>query len=153
MTDAPERVELLRAWRAEGLSLRECGRRLGISKNAVAGFCHRHQIEGPPAQAVRLEAALAALERKRERTRLAMAKARAAAPKPIVERRPEPAPPPRLDLQRAAIVPVRGCQYPIGQPARVGFYFCGDPVAPGAPYCPDHVRLCWQRLPRREAAA
>jgi len=126
--DPEDRLARLRELRAQGRSRDECAVALGVSHGTISGLLHRHRI--PALRPTK------APEPKRPQV---------AVPKP------RPLPPPVLP--RAPVVAVRGCQYPIGQPARVGFYFCGKPVVTGAPYCRECRDLCWQRPPRREAAA
>lgn len=31
------------------------------------------------------------------------------------------------------------CQWPFGDPKKPGFYFCGEEVVPGKPYCRTHL--------------
>lgn len=39
----------------------------------------------------------------------------------------------------------RHCHFPIGNPDEPDFRFCGEKAAvPGAPYCPEHMRVCYQ---------
>ena len=43
------------------------------------------------------------------------------------------------------------CRWPIGDPQRSDFHFCGKPKAPDFPYCEFHVRLAFQPAqPRRQ---
>lgn len=37
------------------------------------------------------------------------------------------------------------CRWPIGDPARAGFHFCGEPAAEPRPYCTEHCGLAYQR--------
>lgn len=38
------------------------------------------------------------------------------------------------------------CQWPIGDPVHPGFHFCGAPVLPGKPYCPQHCAMAYTRV-------
>jgi GcrA cell cycle regulator len=45
----------------------------------------------------------------------------------------------------------RICKWPIGHPGEPDFYFCGEPVNPGFPYCVEHCGHAYQaQLPRRD---
>jgi GcrA cell cycle regulator len=37
------------------------------------------------------------------------------------------------------------CRWPVGDPARPDFFFCGAPVQCGKPYCADHCTRAWRR--------
>jgi len=46
----------------------------------------------------------------------------------------------------------RSCRWPLGDPRRADFRFCGARnAAPGQPYCAAHAQVAWDR-PEREAA-
>lgn len=36
------------------------------------------------------------------------------------------------------------CRFPLGHPEEEGFSFCGKPVQPGYPYCPEHCAVVYQ---------
>ncbi len=41
------------------------------------------------------------------------------------------------------------CRWPMGHPGEPDFYFCGEPVNPGFPYCVEHCGRAYQaQLPR-----
>jgi hypothetical protein len=141
----------LRELRAKGLSIKDCAAAVGISKNSASGICHRHQIPSPPGPTL-LERANAVLA-----ARKAARQPKAAAPlvkhptgpvKPVARWTPA-----EELLPRAAIVPVQGCQFPIGTPGRQGFRFCGEAREGTGPYCTGCRRICWQRVPAWERAA
>ena len=45
----------------------------------------------------------------------------------------------------------RICKWPIGHPDEADFHFCGQPVSPGFPYCPEHCLQAYQaQMPRRD---
>lgn len=51
-----------------------------------------------------------------------------------------------LQETRRAPVPITGvkeCQWPIGEPRRVGFRFCCERVVVGRPYCAEHCRVAY----------
>ena len=154
---------LRRLW-SEGHSTAEIGRRMGISKNAVAGKAHRLDLPG----------------------RRSPIKPRdPSAPRP--KRRPRPRQTPRITLPRlqclqaqfsavpaASSIPrqvraapdpadkhaptlatgKQSCCWPIGTPGTPGFRFCEAPALIGKPYCPEHAELAYVRLrDRREDVA
>ena len=43
----------------------------------------------------------------------------------------------------------RTCKWPIGDPSRGEFYFCGHPVVPGKPYCKGHTAAAYQPMSSR----
>ncbi|MFA5582567.1 MAG: GcrA family cell cycle regulator [Paracoccaceae bacterium] len=47
----------------------------------------------------------------------------------------------------------RICRWPIGHPDKANFHFCGRPVNPGFPYCPEHCLEAYQaQVPRKDRA-
>jgi GcrA cell cycle regulator len=45
------------------------------------------------------------------------------------------------------------CSWPLGEPGKKGFQFCGKTCLPGKPYCDEHCKLAYVRVKdRREAA-
>ena len=43
------------------------------------------------------------------------------------------------------------CAWPIGDPRRPGFYFCGrKDLAPGKPYCVQHAAVAYQRMAKQD---
>jgi GcrA cell cycle regulator len=73
-----------------------------------------------------------------------------------------PAPPRRLVGKVTHTQPVKGkvtlldlnekvCRWPSGHPGEEDFHFCGRPVNPGTPYCPEHCAVAYQsQLPRKD---
>ncbi len=43
----------------------------------------------------------------------------------------------------------RTCKWPIGDPSRGEFYFCGHAVVPGKPYCKGHTAAAYQPMSSR----
>ena len=43
----------------------------------------------------------------------------------------------------------RTCKWPIGDPSRGEFYFCGHPVVAGKPYCKGHAAAAYQPMSSR----
>ena len=45
----------------------------------------------------------------------------------------------------------RTCKWPIGDPAELGFHYCGQPPQSGRNYCDAHERRSYQPSARRRA--
>ena len=60
--------------------------------------------------------------------------------------------PGRLSVSNLPDMIHQTCQWLEGEPKARNF--CGDPVQPGSPYCPDHHAWCYvqERFSRRRAA-
>lgn len=143
-----ERVAFLRKRIAEGVGpsaiARELrGHNLIPTRNAVLGKLRRLGLRvGAPIKA--------------ERTR----QSRKAQGK--VQRAPKPRPPaqaprcsalPPLMLAGGKTIGILDvddsmCRYPVGDPAKSDFAFCGRRPSGERPYCIDHVRLCYEK-PRK----
>ena len=48
--------------------------------------------------------------------------------------------------ERATVLTLteRTCKWPIGEPGKAGFHFCGRGAEAGMPYCPEHARKAYQ---------
>ncbi|MBI1365527.1 MAG: hypothetical protein GC153_06170 [Alphaproteobacteria bacterium] len=151
-----ERVELLKKYWAEGLSASQIASKMGgVTRNAVIGKVHRLGLSGraTPAKPQRgcssFEAGDEAFE---------PAARREAALKPIVAE-PEFAAPLILetgDMTTVATLKNNMCKWPIGDPARDDFHFCGQSTPAGKSYCAYHAHLAFQpaqaKKPERPAA-
>ncbi len=145
-----ERVEILKKLWAEGLSAAQIANKIGgVTRNAVIGKVHRLGLSGraTPAKPQRGCAPAAA-----EKDSAAPAKAPREEVKSVI---PEPDfhAPLVLDSGDAATVSTIGnnmCKWPIGDPARDDFHFCGQPTLSGKSYCAYHARLAFQPPQRRE---
>lgn len=94
---------------------------------------------------------LAVHERAQTPTSIAREAKRAAAPVAPQAITPAPsptpaAPPAAKPLPHRTTIPgVRECQWPIGEPKRPGFHFCGRPdVVAGKPYCEEHYKVAYE---------
>jgi GcrA cell cycle regulator len=153
---AEQTISRLRTLWDEGLSTAEIGRRLGVSKNAVAGKVHRLGLTERPSPIIRDPNAP-------PRTyRPARARAVTLAPLASVLSLPIPpttiaAPPPRQPpTPRPAPAPVkhRGtCCWPLGEPGTKSFRYCDAPAVAGLPYCEPHAEIAYARPPARNVAA
>lgn len=154
-----EREQLLRTmWEVDGLSARECGAALGVTRNAVIGKVHRLKLQkhGPtpkmPASKVR------ALKSTGERGTTGKYRGVVTAARKARMAKAIPAPPPEVfspaaeDLAVGAWNPLPGatpiglmdlsdkvCRWPVSDGAP--FLFCGCATAEGSSYCPTHKHI------------
>lgn len=49
-----------------------------------------------------------------------------------------------------AFPPHRLCSFPLGDPARNGFRFCGEAIVPDKPYCAAHCAIAYKATPDAE---
>ena len=168
-----ERVEKLKRLWAEGLSASQIAAQLGgVSRNAVIGKVHRLNLPGrakaggstganrsakrpaAPARPTNYPARVA--------TRPVARTVGATALKDDVEvALPELSYVPSNDV----VVPIsrklaltdlteRTCKWPMGDPLKDDFHFCGVDASEASPYCGYHARLAYQPVAdRRKAAA
>lgn len=154
-----ERVEMLKKLWADGLSASQVAKQLGgVTRNAVIGKVHRLGLSG--------RATPSRPARPRPQRTMAPMRGR---PDPLVaERRAEDVRAAEPMVERAEIVRAEEevldpaqratvltltehtCKWPIGDPGRPGFHFCGRAADSNAPYCTEHARLAYQPVqPRR----
>jgi GcrA cell cycle regulator len=152
-----ERVELLKLRSSQGASGREIARELdcGISRTAVLAKMHRLGI-------VKQSRPFAARERRladktspgrpesRTRHRLGHAGARWIAPTWIADTEPH-VDNPLLDSdippsQRCSLLELesRSCRWPVGDPGKPDFFFCGAEALPNKPYCGAHCARAYR---------
>ncbi|CCF17806.1 putative DNA-binding regulatory protein; putative GcrA-like cell cycle regulator [Pseudorhizobium banfieldiae] len=168
-----ERVEKLKRLWAEGLSASQIAAQLGgVSRNAVIGKVHRLNLPGR-AKAGGSTGANRSAKRPAAPARPANYPARVAtrptartvgatALKDDVEvALPELSYVPSNDV----VVPIsrklaltdlteRTCKWPMGDPLKDDFHFCGVDASEASPYCGYHARLAYQPVAdRRKAAA
>lgn len=131
-TWSDDRVELLKSLWGAGKSAAEIAQQLGggISRNAVIGKAHRLGLSGraSPVQKKVDKVAAAAI-------------ARAAAEEVSYERSPT-----GVNLLQLSD---KTCRWPIGDPKREGFHFCGSRPMPGVPYCGHHSAVAYQNTTRK----
>lgn len=142
-----ERVSTLKKLWLDGLSASQIAKQLGgVTRNAVIGKVHRLGLSGRAAPSQPARPVFKAAR-----------PARPAAPAQPVVRRPvvaaaaEPAPMPvvyRAEEVGSATVLTLGahmCKWPIGDPSRDGFSFCGRRTGGDeGPYCSEHAALAYQ---------
>ncbi len=131
--------ELTQLWDA-GHSASHIGKKLGVSKNAVIGKAHRLKLPARPSP-IRAEGSALRLRKQSPRPVFR--------PKPVLEVVAKPPPRP---VRRHSDGP--GCLWPIGDPGRPEFHFCGEPATPGKPYCDAHCAKAYivKSRARSEAA-
>jgi len=155
-----ERVELLKKLWAEGLSAAQIANKMGgVTRNAVIGKVHRLGLSGraTPAKPQRGCGALASAKQDG---------AQKPAPPEVKSVIPEPefaAPLVLKSGDRTTVSTIKNnmCKWPVGDPAKDDFHFCGQPTLSGKSYCAYHAHMAFQppqrrperREPRRAAVA
>ncbi len=157
-----ERVEMLKKLWADGLSASQVAKQLGgVTRNAVIGKVHRLGLSG--------RATPSRPARPRTQTARTMPPLRGRPDPLVAERRVEDVRSAAPIIERAEIARVEAeevidpakratvltltehtCKWPIGDPGRPGFHFCGRGADSNSPYCAEHARLAYQPVqPRR----
>lgn len=176
-----ERVEKLKRLWAEGLSASQIATQLGgVSRNAVIGKVHRLCLPGRVKAGGNTASSRTATKRPAPAQRPAAATtfpARPAAPaaRPTTahamgatavkaEVEMESAQPRILVPTSNVVVPLakrlaltelteRTCKWPMGDPLKDDFHFCGAESPDNSPYCKYHGRLAYQPVTERRRAA
>lgn len=159
ITWTDERVEQLRKLWSQGFSASQVAAQLGgVTRNAVIGKVHRLGLSG------RAKVASAPRPRKVRPQQTHVTRAprhhmmrgnNALAPMAYFEVAHEPEPEFIADIipigQRCSLVELTEatCHWPIGDPGKPDFFFCGGISIPGMPYCAYHVRVAYQPPERR----
>ena len=149
-----ERVEQLKRLWAEGLSASQIASKMGgVTRNAVIGKVHRLGLSGraTPAKPQRgrtfegVEHEVVEIQHE-------------PVMKPIIPE-PEFSAPLVLDtgdMTTVATLKNNMCKWPIGDPSRDDFHFCGQSTSSGKSYCAYHAHLAFQpaqpRKPERRPA-
>lgn len=161
-----ERVELLGKLWSEGLSASQIAALLGggVTRNAVIGKVHRLGLSGraksgqpaaPRPPKPRAPSAPSPVSVQRPRVIAAQVEARAtiaAFVAPVPTPFPTPA---EIDIpvsERVSILDLREtmCRWPLGDPQKPGFGFCGGRTTTGLPYCAVHCRVAYQPANERK---
>ena len=139
-----ERVEQLKALKAQGLPASQIARLLGgVTRDAVISKLQR--LDGRARHKPRLQAS-------EERPRVPMTpKAPVRAHAPAVEEDPVVLD----DGSFATVLTIndRMCRWPIGDPSENEFHFCGRKPKNGSPYCEVHARKAYQPQKSNHAVA
>src|ERR671927_512504 len=159
-----ERVELLKKLWSDGLSASQIAAELGnVTRNAVIGKVHRLGLSG---RAKDIKPASAAPQRPRKVARAPSAPAPIApqahsnvviAPislQPVMEE-PEVLVDDDVAVpmsERVTIMDLREsmCRWPMGDPTKPEFRFCGARSITGLPYCTHHARIAYQPVTDRK---
>jgi GcrA cell cycle regulator len=152
-TWTPERVELLKDLWGAGRTAAEIAKQLGgnITRNAVIGKAHRLGLSGrvSPIQKKAkktprsVKPAAASTKKPANATQGSTTTTRAPARKPYVDKPKANGGVSLIDLKD------RMCHWPIGDPKKPGFHFCGDRSVPGLPYCAEHAAVAYQGSARK----
>jgi GcrA cell cycle regulator len=146
-----ERIEQLRHCVVTGLTCSEIAAEIGVSRNAVIGKIHRLGLSsGRPAGAQALGCPPRA-RRPRAPTqhrllRLAYAQTPGGSGAIILDATVESAQP--CSLTELA---ERKCRWPLGDPVKPDFAFCGNEAVTGFAYCIGHARMAYRSAERRRA--
>ncbi|GGE92902.1 GcrA cell cycle regulator [Stappia taiwanensis] len=165
MSWTSERVDLLKKLWSDGLSASQIAAELGgVTRNAVIGKVHRLGLSGrakaPSSAQKSRKVAKSAPTQDNTAVEEAPSAPTPSAPQSIgatalkAEAAPVAAPEPEAQpvaelvpiAKRATILTLteRTCKWPIGDPTKEDFYFCGHPSNPGVPYCAYHCRVAYQ---------
>lgn len=154
-----ERVEMLKKLWAEGLSASQVAKQLGgVTRNAVIGKVHRLGLSGraTPSRPARPKAPvqrtlthvrgrpdpLVAEHRDEAEEVATVAKTRDTSRDDVESGSRE--------LTTVLTLTEHNCKWPIGDPGRPNFHFCGRSAENNAPYCAEHAKLAYQPMqPRR----
>ena len=168
-----ERVEKLKKLWSEGLSASQIAAQLGgVSRNAVIGKVHRLALPGrakaggaaPVAASARPKrpAPAAAAPQRPQPDALRTPQRHVLRPNDVALMKDEQAAAPANEIVPVeapvagnVVVPMtrklaltqltdRTCKWPIGDPMKDEFHFCGNDCSEGSPYCTYHARLAYQ---------
>ena len=152
-----ERVEQLRKLWNDGLSASQIAGELGgITRNAVIGKVHRLGLSGraksPSAPRPRKHRAhnhMLRVSRPMVRGNTALAPAYDTEPEPEYIENVIPM------GQRCTLLELNEnkCRWPIGDPSKGEFFFCGGAPSDGTPYCAYHARVAYQPASDRRRRA
>ncbi len=153
-----DRVATLAKLWGEGLSASQIAAALGggVTRNAVIGKVHRLGLSG------RVKAGAPAPQRPAKPKLIQATPPADEPPRPSADL-PGPAPAETAvdhrwardialpESKRVGILELRDsmCKWPIGDPSKPDFAFCGARAASGMPYCTEHCRIAYQPAAER----
>jgi GcrA cell cycle regulator len=154
-------IDLLRALWDEGHSTAEIGRRMGVTKNAIVGKAHRLDLpaRASPIRRQEAEGGQPASHRRRPpsgRGDAAASSSPSRRPATLTPPASAAAPPPAAVAAAMRVFPraaLRSCCWPIGEPGKRDFRFCGAEADPGRPYCAHHSAVAYVRVRDRRSDA
>ncbi|KQQ58198.1 GcrA cell cycle regulator [Rhizobium sp. Leaf311] len=172
-----ERVEKLKRLWSEGLSASQIAAQLGgVSRNAVIGKVHRLNLPGRAKAGGTVATARPAAKRPAATTTAPRAtnfQARPAAARPAARTAGATALKDDQSIDTAQVleyVPVtntslptslrltltelteRTCKWPVGDPLKDDFHFCGCEASESSPYCKFHAKMAYQPVSERRRA-
>ncbi len=148
-----DRVEILKKLWIEGLSASQIATEMGgVTRNAVIGKVHRLGLSGraTPSRPPRPRPKVA-----NARTRNTAPVAKTTKSTPAVRREEAPIAPiepqklPNGEFATVLTLTNKLCKWPIGDPAKPGFKFCGRGSTESSPYCKEHAAQAYQPQSRR----
>ncbi|WP_105370538.1 GcrA family cell cycle regulator [Neorhizobium huautlense] len=170
-----ERVEKLKRLWSEGLSASQIAAQLGgVSRNAVIGKVHRLSLPGRAKAGGTVATGRAAAKRATSAprapnyaSRVATRTVARAVGATVVKEEIEVEAFEEMEYRPASnvVVPIsrrlaltelteRTCKWPVGDPLKEDFHFCGCESPDSSPYCSYHARLAYQPIhDRRRTAA
>jgi len=148
-----ERVATVKRLWADGLSASQIAQRIGgVSRNAVIGKVHRM---GLPPRCSNKKGRPARQPRPRKRKQFAPVSRLTgfrSAENSQVARKPDGPPleivglpPPRNDVAQVTMEGLKDhhCRWPVGDPRKPGFGYCGCDKMQGGPYCAEHAAIAF----------
>ena len=153
-----ERIDQLRSFVTAGLTCSQIAAEIGVTRNAVIGKIHRLGLSpGRPrgrqpaalAQRMRTTRATPALPRPPRSPIAQLLRAMTRPEAANVVRFPGATESPAVDsMKRCSLLEldVSGCRWPLSDPGKADFGFCGNESIAGVSYCAGHARLAY-RLP------
>jgi GcrA cell cycle regulator len=152
MSWTEERVELLRKLWTDGLSASQSARQMGgVTRNAVIGKVHRLGLSGR-ATPVRVTTARISTPSRANYSQASENDAEMLKPSDLDSFKDTLPPEPILSAEeRASVLNLteHTCKWPIGDPGKRDFHFCGARSNQGSPYCSTHAALAYQPQDRR----
>ena len=160
-----ERVERLKKLWSDGLSASQIAAELagGVTRNAVIGKVHRLGLSGRgktpsnaqprPRKATRPPSHPLTLGGGAARPNNPIAKFMAVRPEPEIQAEPIVDDEIMVPVsERVTIMELREtmCRWPIGDPTKPDFGFCGGRAVTGLPYCAAHCRVAYQPAAERK---
>ncbi len=153
-----ERVELLKKLWADGLSASQIAGEIGgVTRNAVIGKVHRLGLSGRAKAPAAASAVRQAAPRKTASSggghRTVARTPPSTPPRPVVEFPVEAEISDAVSedvlvpfSERVTIMELKEgmCRWPMGDPTKAEFRFCGGKCAIGTPYCTHHARIAYQ---------
>lgn len=156
-----ERVDRLKQLWADGLTASQIGAEMGVSRNSIIGKKDRlglddrfaHGIPWKVSGRVPRPRAIAGTGERAPRVRnTTRIKAKLAGFDPGMDDYvPIDAPPASIPVYSLFDLTDIHCRWPIGDPDKPGFHYCGGHAPTGRPYCRAHHRIAYQPpVPRRD---